>query len=315
MADGRPRHDLRRQRRMEQVGRRLLGQRTRLLREHQLPRVVLAFLLLQSNQFQGDLRVQSYFGHEYHTTTGEFNFQLLQNIKQFPNWAIFDKLGVNYKDHNEVIKNCIRVQESFNKKETVGLVKTHNMLFNFNGKFPFTNLENTLGVIYIVRDPRNVVLSYARHLKISPEETVKFMTKGKANDMFLMGNWAENFISWKQFSNYNKYLLIKYEDLENKKKSTLLKVFKYLQTLGVEFKFDMVKLNKSIKATEFDKMKNLEKKEIFTESTIDPKTGKRKVFFNLGPKNDWRKILDEKNREIIEKNFQKEMLELGYLRL
>ena len=30
------------------------------------------------------------------------------------------------------IKNSIRVQESFNKKETVGFVKTHNMLFNFN---------------------------------------------------------------------------------------------------------------------------------------------------------------------------------------
>ena len=40
------------------------------------------------------------------------------------------------------------------------------MLFNFNRKYPFTNLENTLGVIYIVRDPRNVVLSYARHLDV-----------------------------------------------------------------------------------------------------------------------------------------------------
>ena len=36
-------------------------------------------------------------------------------------------------------------------------------------------------------------------LKISPEETVKFVTKGKANDMFLNGNWAENYISWKAF--------------------------------------------------------------------------------------------------------------------
>ena len=57
------------------------------------------------------------------------------------------------------------------------------MLFNFNRKYPFTNLENTLGVIYIVRDPRNVVLSYARHLEISLEETVKFMTKVKLTNV------------------------------------------------------------------------------------------------------------------------------------
>ena len=40
---------------------------------------------------------------------------------------------------------------------------------------------------------------------------------------------------------------------------------------------------------------------------------KGKTFFNLGPKNDWRKILDEKHRYKIENNFKKEMKELGYL--
>ena len=40
-----------------------------------------------------------------------------------------------------------------------------------------------------------------------------------------------------------------------------------------------------------------------------------KFFFNLGPKNDWRVILDERNRKKIEKSFKEEMLELGYLKL
>ena len=60
-------------------------------------------------------------------------------------------------------------------------------------------------------------------------------------------------------------------------------------------------------------MKNLEKKETFYEGVIDKNTGQRKVFFNLGPKNDWRKNLDKKNKEKIEKAFTKEMEELGYL--
>ena len=49
------------------------------------------------------------------------------------------------------------------------------------------------------------------------------------------------------------------------------------------------------------------------EAMIDEKTGKRKIFFNLGPKNDWRKILDKKNKEKIEEAFTKEMEELGYI--
>ena len=80
-----------------------------------------------------------------------------------------------------------------------------------------------------------------------------------------------------------------------------------------ELKIDMVKVNKVIKSTEFYKMKTLEQKQIFTESIIESDTGKRKAFFNLGPKNDWKKILDNKNKKKIETSFKKEMSELGYL--
>ena len=60
-------------------------------------------------------------------------------------------------------------------------------------------------------------------------------------------------------------------------------------------------------------MQKLEKEKKFKESIIDDKTGKKRPFFNLGPKNDWKKILDEKNAKKIQENFHKEMTELGYL--
>ena len=46
---------------------------------------------------------------------------------------------------------------------------------------------------------------------------------------------------------------------------------------------------------------------------IDNETGKKRPFFNLGPQNDWRKTLSDRNIKKIEKAFEKEMLELGYL--
>jgi predicted nucleic acid-binding OB-fold protein len=237
----------------------------------------------------------------------------MKNIKQFPNRAIFERNGVNYKDRNEVIKNSIRVQETFNKKDSTGFIKTHNMLFNFNSKYPFTNLENTLGVIYIVRDPRNVVLSYARHLKISPKETVKFMTKGKSNDMFLMGNWSENFISWKQFSNYNNYLLIKYEDLVSKRKETFLKILKFIFRLrNINFIQDYNKMEAVLKNTTFENLKNLEKQKGFRESIKDD-DGKQIPFFDKGKSRDWSKTLNKNLSEEIERCLKNEMKELGYI--
>ena len=88
--------------------------------------------------------------------------------------------------------------------------------------------------------------------------------------------------------------------------------FKFLEKQGMKFEIDMIKLNKCLKSTDFERMKNKEKEETFFEAVLD-ESGKRKDFFNLGPSNDWRKILDKNNRDKIEKNFEKEMVELEYL--
>ena len=78
--------------------------------------------------------------------------------------------------------------------------------------------------------------------------------------------------------------------------------------------FNLNKLEKVIESTEFSKMKQLEEKTQFDESIIDPNTKQKKPFFNLGPKNDWRESLNNELRKKIETEFEKEMLELGYLK-
>ena len=244
---------------------------------------------------------------------GNFNFDLLKNVKQFPNTSILEKLGVNINDHNDIIRNSIKAQESFNKKESVGFVKTHNMLYNFNKRYPFTDLNNSLGVIYLVRDPRNMVLSYARHLDTPIEETVKFVTYGKAIDKFYMGNWSENYLSWKVLKTYKRYLLIKYEDLISKREETFLKILKFIFKLrGINFSIDQNKLRNVLETTSFDNLKNLEKTNSFVES-VKNRDGKKIPFFDKGAKRNWSKTLDKDLISEIEKCFRKEMLELGYL--
>ena len=51
----------------------------------------------------------------------------------------------------------------------------------------------------------------------------------------------------------------------------------------------------------------------FIESATNKKTGEKKKFFYLGPKNDWREILDKEVTDEINSKFEPEMKELGYL--
>ena len=50
-------------------------------------------------------------------------------------------------------------------------------------------------------------------------------------------------------------------------------------------------MKNSVSSTFFDKLKNNEVKDGFSEAVTSKKTNKKIPFFYLGPKNDWKKIL------------------------
>ena len=275
---------------------------------------------LASYPKSGNTLLRSVLSSYFYSDDGIFKFENLKKISQFPQVHHFMPLGIDLNNEVEVFKNFINAQKSINSEQgKVKFFKTHSSLCKVYDS-NFTDIQNTLGVIYIVRDPRNVVTSFAHHYGLSIDEATdtlcdnsKFVLKSAKTCAVFLGSWSFNYNSWKKFNLQNKYLLIKYEDLINKKKSTLIKIFKFLILMGMNHKVDMIKLNKAIKSTEFELMREKEKKETFYESMLDEKTGKRKPFFNLGPKNDWRRYLNKKNIDQIEKNFKDEMLELGYI--
>ena len=58
-------------------------------------------------------------------------------------------------------------------------------------------------------------------------------------------------------------------------------------------------------------MRNKENNEGFEESTPN-KDGKKINFFNMGFKNDWRKLLPKNIVEKINKEFNSDLIDLGY---
>ena len=283
------------------------------------------FIWLASYPKSGNTLVRALLASYFFSKDGNFNFEIIKKIKQFPNSDLFEKIGIDIKNEKEVLKNYIKAQESINQKNSTQFLKTHSYLFNIENN-PFTDLNNTLGVIYIVRDPRNVVSSYAHHAAISIDEAAYQITNSiiwggdlKSNRVsdrtkVYLGSWSSNFHSWKSFKSIGKYLLIKYEDLINNKKETFIKILEFIHKLQkVDFTVDTPKLNNAIESTNFEKLKILEKEKGFIESKVDMKTGKKIPFFNLGANNNWKKILNPKIAHKIENSFKKEMVELGYL--
>ena len=83
--------------------------------------------------------------------------------------------------------------------------------------------------------------------------------------------------------------------------------------MGVDKTINIKKFENAIKTTDFDILKKKEEREGFDEAIYSVKEGKTKSFFNLGKKNNYKKLLKEQTIKSIEQKFYKEMKELGYI--
>ena len=241
-------------------------------------------------------------------------------LPQLPNHNVFTK-----EQKKEVIdftiKNWSVSQDKINKNNKTNILKTHNILckLNLDGKnYSFADLNNTMGVIHIVMDPRNIVTSVKNHFSINTEEeSVEMLCDnynwtGFVNNEIpqLLSSWSNHYNSWKKFP--NNYLLIKYEDLVSDIGKEIMRIAKYLSN-HFEYEFSDKIVDEIKKNTSFENFKELETKGKFNENSINEITGEKNTFFNLGPKNNWKEILKKESIYKIEKEFNKEMKELGYL--
>ena len=242
------------------------------------------------------------------------------SIDQFPLRSHFEDLTDNTNDINEFAKNCINAQDKINLDNKVKIFKTHNAYWKQNStNFSFTNKENTLGIIYIVRDPRNVITSVLNYFnKKDYNDALNFLKDekkilGGSNEDFgiptIISSWSNHYNSWKKLD--KNYLLIKYENLLNKPEIEFKKITDYLETIG-KFKFKNSDISLAIENTKFNKLSSQEDQWGYNGNSPTNKKLNKK-FFNLGPDNKWQKILNQEIKNKIEDIFGKEMKELGYL--
>tara|TARA_E500000178_G_scaffold350386_1_gene409245 strand:- start:632 stop:1495 length:864 start_codon:yes stop_codon:yes gene_type:complete len=274
----------------------------------------------------GNTWLRSIISALVYSDDGIFDFKLLKKIRQFPEKIYFKDLIKDFSNFDEIKKNWIFAQDKINLDNKIKFFKTHQGKYTVDGD-DFTNNINTRAVIYVVRDPRNVINSISNHYSLSVENSLKFMLSPKLigngknfeesfmdnkPSMFtLLGKWNDHYRSWTR--NKKNLLLIKYENLIRDPKIEMDKIIHFLNKY---LKFDTsIEKNKNIiETTSFEYLKKLEGKGLFKEAPLKKNTAGRVKFFNLGPKNQWSKESNQEIIKLIEKNFSTEMRELGYLK-
>ena len=249
-----------------------------------------------------------------------FTFNLLKKIERFPNLNQLNNIGIKPKSFLDVAKSWIPTQNHINLNNKINLLKTHQAFGNFEN-FPFTDSNNTLGAIYLVRDPRDVLISYSKHMKQSIDKTLDLVLEDDSKgNLFegknsvigeIRGSWSQHYNSWK-YSNLKEKIIIKYEDLINNPFDTFSKVISHLNYLFRKLSFPLEtnaeRIRKCIEISNFNNLQNLEKKSGFSDNIKSGAT-----FFNKGTTNQWQDELNDKIIYKIEKKFKKEMKELNYI--
>ncbi|MFB0613738.1 sulfotransferase domain-containing protein [Aurantiacibacter poecillastricola] len=187
--------------------------------------------------------------------------------------------------------------------------KTHDAFIRTaNGRNVYS-AEAGARAIYIVRDPRDVAVSFAAHLGISLDAAIAEMARtdrelGREGGglIELIGSWSSNVQSWLDQCDIPT-LMISYEDLLSDPAACLAKMLGFA---GLEWNEEA--LAQAVEMTRFDKLKAIEARDGFVErsESSDP-------FFRRGRAGGWREDLTASQAARIEADHQQVMCRLGYL--
>ena len=248
-----------------------------------------------------------------------FDQKIIKTIKKFP----IDDLIKKISTKKELIENPYNISKYWIKsqrlmkviKGNVTFMKNHNALVSINRQ-DLTNENHSLASIYIVRDPRDVVISYAKYRNLSYDQSIEELcskklfylidTKKDFPSIEILGSWKFNYTSWRDGVPNVPKIIVKYENLLENCYDHFYKVISFLSNiLNFEINEDQIKF--SVDISSFTNLKKNEDLNGFFESD-----GKSK-FFRKGKSGNWKNVLSNSQIKYIEKELNSEMKFLGYL--
>ena len=248
-----------------------------------------------------------------------FDQKIIKTIKKFP----LDDLIKKISTKKELIENPYNISKYWIKsqklmkviKGNVTFMKNHNALVSINRQ-DLTNENHSLASIYIVRDPRDVVISYAKYRGLSYDRSIEQVCSKKlfylidSNNDFpgveILGSWKFNYTSWRDGVPNMPKVIVKYENLLENCYDHFYKIISFLSTI-LNFKINEEQIKFCVDISSFKNLKKDENLNGFFEND-----GKSK-FFRTGKSGNWKEELSNSQIKCIEKELNSEMKFLGYL--
>jgi hypothetical protein len=229
-----------------------------------------------------------------------------KNFKNFKNIKYSNDKDVDFDWMSENIINC---QKYLNKtNQDFNIYKTHSVRHR-----KFTNETANMGFIYIVRDPRDIVISLSHFAGGSLDRSIdemlyskKLMTRSNGAKE-LLSTWNLHTKSWLEYINVSR-LFIRYEDLINKTEENIIQIFNFLNKI-IYNKFIPTKIDikKIVQETSINNLKKEERLFGFNEAS------KYSRFFRSGRTEQWKDILSLGQIKLIEKELYPMMKQFNYL--
>ncbi|GAB4363035.1 MAG: sulfotransferase domain-containing protein [Kiloniellaceae bacterium] len=210
----------------------------------------------------------------------------------------------------EIAALRVRAQEravSLNKN--VIPMKTHSYLGEDCGH-PIFSMKATFGAVYIIRDPRDVVISAADHFGLTLDAMIDKLADPLATCAAMPGtivhelqsSWSNHVESWTKW-NHPGIFTVRYEDLLADPLDQFGRVARHF---GIAT--DKARIEKAIGFSSFKQLQKLEAEQGFAERSLHSER-----FFRSGRSGGWRDTLTPEQVKRIESDHAVQMKRFGYL--
>jgi hypothetical protein len=190
----------------------------------------------------------------------------------------------------------------------LNFVKTHNAKGRAFG-IELIVPRYTRAAVYIIRDPRDVVVSYARHYGQTPAEAAQAISRpdnttaaDATSVKQYLGDWSDHVVGWTGASDFPVHLM-RYEDMKADARTAFAKL---LDFLGIPV--DERRLERAIGFSSFDEMKRQESVTPFIERSANLER-----FFHTGESGQWKAALAPEDVAFLRDRHGKVMKKYGYL--
>lgn len=190
-------------------------------------------------------------------------------------------------------------------------VKTHNALGLHDG-VPTIAADVTGAFVYVVRNPLDLVVSYAHHYGIAIELAIEQMgsstnhiVREAATVSQLLGSWSDHVRSWLMPPPQGvAHLVMRYEDISANPRKAFTRLVRFLKLPANAGRIDL--------AERFSRFKVLADQEATDGFVERPAAAER--FFREGRKGGWRGALSSEQAERLVADHREVMSALDYLK-